>query len=141
MKRIDSFRDEYRWLSNFWHAPFQVGPYVWPTVEHYYQAQKSLDLEWQKKIRGTIKPGKTKRLGKTVKLRDDWDDVKLEVMREAVWAKFNQNGDLAKRLVETGNAELAEGNQWGDRFWGEFQGEGENHLGKILMKTRELLKR
>lgn len=70
-------------------------------------------------------------------MRKDWDEVKLSVMETVVRAKFTQNPHLAKYLVETGEAELVEGNRWRDVFWGVYSvtGEGENNLGKILMKV------
>jgi len=60
-----------------------------------------------------------------------------------VLAKFLGNGDLRDQLLATGDAELVEGNTWGDTYWGvdSRSGKGENMLGKILMETREFLKR
>lgn len=51
-----------------------------------------------------------------------------------------QHYDLAQKLIATGNAYLEEGNQWGDKFWGTVNGNGENMLGKILMKERDILR-
>ena len=61
-------------------------------------------------------------------------------MLEIVRSKFKQNKDLAKKLIETGDAYLEEGNWWGDKIWGVCNGEGENRFGKILMQVREELK-
>ena len=71
-----------------------------------------------------------------MKIRKDWDDVKLDVMLWGIREKF-KNEDLRQLLMETGEEELVEGNWWGDKFWGVSNGEGENHLGKILMRVRE----
>jgi predicted NAD-dependent protein-ADP-ribosyltransferase YbiA (DUF1768 family) len=69
-----------------------------------------------------------------VPIRSDWDEVKVEVMRALVRIKFST--DLQPHLLSTGEAELVEGNWWGDQFWGVCDGKGENWLGRILMETR-----
>lgn len=81
----------------------------------------------------------SKRLGRKVDLRTDWDLVKLDVMRRVVRAKFEQHPNLAQYLIDTGDAELIEGNTWHDVYWGVDlkTDEGENHLGKILMALRQ----
>lgn len=61
-------------------------------------------------------------------------------MYEVCKAKFTQNKSCRGNLLKTGNAELIEGNDWGDKIWGQVNGIGENNLGKILMKIREELK-
>ena len=75
-------------------------------------------------------------------LRPDWEKVKNGIMEEIVCAKFTQHTDLAEKLLATGDRVLVEGNHWGDTFWGvdTRTGQGENHLGKILMKVREELR-
>ena len=78
-------------------------------------------------------------MGKTLDMRPDWDDVRLNIMYDIVLAKFAQNPHLAEKLLATGDAELEEGNTWNDRFWGVCppgSGDGENHLGKTLMRIR-----
>ena len=85
---------------------------------------------------------KAKRLGRQVELRSGWEEIKTELMLEIVRAKFTQNPVLAARLLATGARKLVEGNTWKDVFWGVDlrTGEGENHLGQILMQVREELK-
>lgn len=61
-------------------------------------------------------------------------------MEALVLLKFAQNSDLRYRLLRTGDAYLEETNNWGDKFWGVCDGEGENHLGKIIMKVRGAIK-
>lgn len=85
-------------------------------------------------------PVQAKRLGRKVKLRDDWEEVKLDIMTEVVSQKFLQHPHLIEMLLQTGDEELVEGNKWGDRFWGVCKGKSENHLGKILMKIRDAYK-
>ncbi len=75
-----------------------------------------------------------------VPLRKDWEGVKVDVMREAVLAKFSQNPDLLELLLAIGDAEIIE-NSPVDYFWGIGQDRtGQNVLGKILMEVREKLK-
>lgn len=82
-----------------------------------------------------LDPSEAKRLGRRVKLREDWEEVKELVMYEICYHKFSQNPDIRKMLLDTGDAELIEGNTWGDKI-----GVGENRLGKILMRIRNELK-
>lgn len=136
---IKGFNGRYRFLSNF--APAKV---IWdeleyPSVEHAYQAAKTLDLSVRRKIRNAEKPGDAKRAGKNVPLRADWEQVKLSIMEKLVRKKF-QISDLKRALLNTGDSLLEETNKWGDTFWGVCNNRGENHLGKILMKIRDELK-
>ena len=79
-----------------------------------------------------------KRLGKSVELRTDWSQIKLEVMADLLWQKFIINPKLRSMLLATGDRELVEGNTWGDTFWGKCGGVGTNHLGNLLMRLRDL---
>ena len=88
----------------------------------------------------SLSPSDAKRLGRRVRLRNDWEDVKDKVMYDICIAKFMQNKNLAQLLIETGDATLIEGNTWGDRVWGVCDGVGENRLGKILMQIRAKMK-
>ena len=83
-----------------------------------------------------LNPQAAKRLGRRVELRPDWESVKYDVMYQVCKAKFTQNPNLLERLLATGDAELVEGNTWGDQVWGVCKGVGENHLGKTLMRIR-----
>ncbi len=132
--KIDSFQGEFRWLSNFWPCSVMLDGMTFPSTEHAYQAAKTLTLGERKKFQvGTA--GQAKRLGRKVKIRSDWESVKLDVMLNLLRQKFS-SGELRSKLIATGNTELIEGNTWGDRFWGVCDGRGENHLGKLLMKVR-----
>lgn len=112
-------------------------PVRFPTVEHAYQAAKTLDLKARERIRLLPTAGKAKAAGKRLKLRDDWEEVKIGIMRGLLRQKFAPGTFLAGVLLETGERELIEVNTWGDRFWGECpRGVGENHLGKLLMEIR-----
>lgn len=134
---IDSFTGEYRFLSNFWQSRITDPG---STVEHWYQAMKTLVPEEQQRIIEAPTPGEAKRLGRTVTLRPDWDDIKLDIMLLLVRQKFYRSQIYTHALLATGDEELVEGNTWGDTYWGVCKGVGENHLGKILMQVREELK-
>ena len=80
-----------------------------------------------------------KREGYKVKLRENWEDIKIDVMYQIVLAKFSQNEFLKKKLIATGREWLEEGNTWGDRTWGTVDGVGNNYLGKVLMAVQSVL--
>lgn len=135
---IDKFRGKYWFLSNFYESSIEDENITYPTVEHYFQAQKTLNREEKLKIAKATKPAKAKKMGRQVKLRKDWEDIKLQVMEKALRLKF-QDSTLRKKLIATGDEELVEGNPWGDRYWGVCNGSGKNNLGKLLMKIRKEL--
>jgi ribA/ribD-fused uncharacterized protein len=143
MEKITSFTGEQEFLSNFFPVTIQVGWRTFPTVEHAFQAAKAVDDQDRHKIQHADTPGKAKRLGRKIAIRPDWDQVKVDVMRDLLRQKFSKP-DLGKLLLSTGDAILIEGNKWGDEFWGatEKHGEwyGENMLGKLLMEIREELR-
>lgn len=133
---ITSFSGRYRWLSNFWPAPVLLfGSELYPTVEHAFQAAKTLDRAERDAIRTAPTPGTAKYLGRRCTLRADWESVKLSAMRHLLMQKF-AHPELHALLMSTGDAMLVEGNTWGDRFWGVCKGVGENHLGLMLMEIR-----
>lgn len=136
---INSFKNEHAFLSNFFSpAPTEYEGLIYDCSESAYQAAKSIDLMERIKF-VSLNGAQAKKLGKSVKLRADWDKVKISVMCTIVLNKFENNPALRKLLVDTGDAVLIEGNYWHDTFWGVHDG-GSNHLGIILMDVRELLK-
>lgn len=136
MSSITEFKGGYRFLSNFYPCVIKgVGGMVFNSVEHGFQAAKTLDVDSQVKIWQAATPGDAKRLGRRVTLRQDWELIKLAVMLDLVRQKFAEP-TLRRQLLATLDAELVEGNWWNDTFWGVCRGKGENHLGKILMQVR-----
>ena len=131
MDRIDNFHGTC--FTNFFIEPDGT------CVECEFQAAKTDNL-LQKKLIMISKPWEAKSLGNRVKIRSDWNDIRLKIMEDLVRKKFTDHPSLKEILLSTGNAELIEGNYWYDDFWGVFKGKGENHLGRILMKIREELK-
>lgn len=134
LKPVFFFDGEYRFLSNFFPGEVEYEGLVYPSVEHAYQAAKTLNLEERNQFL-TVTPGQAKRLGKQLKNRDDWDSVKVSIMTELVRKKFKIE-HLREQLLATGNRYLIEGNTWGDTFWGVCNGNGKNMLGIILMQIR-----
>lgn len=126
------FRDEFEFLSNFY--PCDVKGY--PSVEHFYQAMKSLNPKERIRIKRCETPGRAKRMGRKVTLRPDWDEQKLHVMRFALKCKF-EDQELMKKLQAV-KGDIVEENNWGDTFWGVCDGYGHNYLGKLLMEVRDL---
>ncbi len=137
---ITEFRGKHFFLSNFYQAPVVYQGVLFDNNEAAFQAAKC--PERMHEFCG-LTPNHAKRLGRQVKLRSDWETVKYDVMYQVCLAKFEQNPELMAKLVQTGDAELIEGNTWGDRVWGVdlYRGIGENHLGKILMRIRDELRR
>ena len=136
------FTGELGFLSNYYCSPIEIGGYRYETVEHYYQSQKCSDLADAKAIRESKTASEAKHKGQKVTKRPDWDEVKLSVMETGVLAKFEQNPDLAEKLLATGDMILEEGNTWDDTFWGVdyYTRHGANNLGKILMKVRNQIR-
>lgn len=134
---IDSFSGKYRFLSNFFPCTIVYNGIQYESAEAAYQAQKS--PEYAHAFIG-VSPMTAKKLGKRVKLRSDWEQVKVKIMQEIVYEKFTQNSELKQKLLDTDRAELIEGNSWGDTFWGICNGKGENYLGYILMQVRDQLR-
>jgi ribA/ribD-fused uncharacterized protein len=153
---IETFEGQHAFLSNFYPAPMTSstwfiyrgldGEVEFPTVEHWLQAHKAITAEDFNDVLSQSTPGLAKRAGRRINLRHDWEDVKDDVMRQGLWLKFSQHPDLAKKLLDTGDQVLQEGNAWGDQYWGrtwnamDLRWEGVNRLGELLMDVREELR-
>jgi ribA/ribD-fused uncharacterized protein len=143
-KKINFYKvnDKYGVFSNFYHSPFSCDGENWPTVEHYFQAQKFHDEILKFKIRKLISPMDAAKAGRdrSHPLRCDWETVKDDIMRRAVLEKFKQNTEAKSILLSTGESYIIEHTK-NDRYWADGgDGTGKNMLGIILMETREFLK-
>ena len=143
MANIEGFFGEYRWLSNFWLLQTPIVDRfdgVWlnyPSVEHAYQAEKTLSVSHRVRVMQAGTAADAKRAGRSVPLRADFDLIKDDVMLELVRQKFYYDSELEEKLLATGEAGLYEVNSWGDTYWGcDTFLEGDNRLGKILMQVR-----
>jgi ribA/ribD-fused uncharacterized protein len=137
-----SVNNEYGEFSNFARYPVNIDGKLWPTSEHYFQAQKFEDIFYQKKILKTNSPMKAAELGRSrkVKIKKNWDKIKDSVMYKAVYEKFTQHRCLTELLLSTGDATIIEHTR-NDYYWGDGgDGSGKNRLGKILMQVRESIK-
>ncbi|MBA3870450.1 MAG: NADAR family protein [Anaerolineae bacterium] len=143
---ISAFRGPHDFLSNFYAADVELEGAEYPTIEHAFQAAKSLDFAERRAVKNAKTASEAKRMGRKIKRRADWFDVSLVIMENLVRQKFTRYPELGSKLLETGDADLIEGNNWNDRFYGAVYDTnrnvwmGENHLGKILMKVRDELK-
>jgi ribA/ribD-fused uncharacterized protein len=132
---------EWAWLSNFSRCQLEdSNGRVWASAEHAYQAMKTLDGEERERVAGCGTAAEAKAAGKRVTVRAGWERMKADVMLRILRRKFAAGTTLARRLMETGSRELVHDCPWGDRYWGVCGGEGQNVLGKLLMRVRaELL--
>lgn len=135
---ISGFFGPYRFLSNFYPAEVELDGEMYPSTEYAYQAAKTVDLAERMVIRMAPKPRDAKHLGKTVRMRANWQPK--VVMEQLVEQKFTRHADLREKLLATGDEELIEENTWGDTDWGVCGGVGWNHLGQILMRVRGRLR-
>lgn len=171
--RIDHFAYEHAFLSNFSPITVTMDGVAYATVEHAYQAAKTTDIEkrwiFTLEVNPRLTPGQAKNLGQKIELRPDWTEVKDSIMRDLVMQKFTIADVLKKKLLQTGDAFLEEGNWWHDTYWGVCHGKlegrvckkinqhavldesmevvegpllhiGQNKLGLLLMDIRETLK-
>ena len=143
---IEQFQGEYRWLSNFVPVKIVLNGLEFPSVEHAYVSEKYVvddprSLDWK---RFCTDPNNTsahvKKKGQSISIRSDWDDVKVDIMKECIKQKFSQEPYRTK-LLETGDQYIQEGNMWYDKFWGVClrTNTGENTLGKLIMEFRDKL--
>jgi len=149
---IDKFEGRWRFLSNFYPCEIEHQGILYPSVEHYYISMKFTSDQFidgknytcgdlREKISKIPSPGRVKRLGKSIKLRKDWEEVRFDIMTWGVREKF-KTPSLSELMLTTEEEELIEGNYWHDCIWGrcicdKCMGKGKNNLGKILMKVRE----
>ena len=140
---ITRFRGEHFYLSNYYEVLPTLLEYKGrksSSTEAAFQAAKCA-FEGDANLIAGMRPNDAKRNGRQVVMRADWDTVRIIEMYQIVKAKFEQNPDLAEKLIATGNALLVEGNNWHDTFWGvDVKDGGENHLGEILMQVRRELR-
>jgi ribA/ribD-fused uncharacterized protein len=144
MKKILFYRvnEPYGEFSNFSSYPFELKGRVWPTSEHYFQAQKFAGTDQEEAIRLAESPMAAAVMGRSREqmLRLGWESVKDDIMREALRAKFTQHPKLQALLLATGDAELVE-HTTNDRYWADGgDGGGRNRLGQLLMELRNQLR-
>ena len=141
-KNIKGFFGDYRYLSNFEVCDVYFDGHLYGSTEAAYMAGKTLDPEIRAQFQKStgIEPKDARKLGRSISLRPDWDDVRYDHMAAVVFDKFQRNKELRSKLLSTGDKYIEETNHWKDVYWGVCDGIGESNLGKILMATREFWK-
>lgn len=142
MSSINSFSNEYQFLSNFYNAEVVHEGITYKNSEAAFQAAKTKDFQLRREF-SELNPSQAKLKGRHIKLRSDWEEVKDNIMYEIVKDKFTRNYNLKKLLLKTDTCVLTEGNWWHDNYWGDCycdrcqNKEGKNILGLILMRVRD----
>lgn len=143
-----AFKGDMFFLSNFYPSLFtfcfndenktQISA-ICKSGEHAYQAMKAKHFSDAVNVLKCSSPDEAKKMGRIIKLKDNWEKIKIQVMYDIVFQKFEQNEELKNKLINTGKMELVEENDWHDTFWGVDINtkKGQNHLGKILMEIRD----
>ncbi|MBQ0089623.1 MAG: NADAR family protein [Prevotellaceae bacterium] len=143
---MNGFDKEYAFLSNFYDCNIVYLNSEYANAESAFQAMKCENPLDRKPFQYDCPPNIAKRLGRTVRLRPDWEQCKFDIMKEIVTAKFTQHPELMQKLQDTGDAILIEGNYWHDCYWGacncaKCAGKNKyNKLGIILMEIRDTYK-
>lgn len=134
------FRNEFDFLSNLY--PCEIldnnTGCTFHSAEALFQAYKTHDMNLRRQF-ALLSGSQAKQLGRKIKLRPDWERVKDMVMYAVIYLKFTQNPDLKEKLLATGDLHIEETNYWDDTYWGVYNGEGKNRLGKLLMSLRNEL--
>ncbi len=144
MKEIRFYKEfgEYGYLATYSNYGFFKDGVFWKTSEHYYQAQKFMYSDTKIRIQNAETPKIASTIGRDRKLnlRSDWEEVKQDVMFDAVYYKFKQNKDILQKLLNTGDAKIIEATVK-ENYWGcGPNNDGQNNYGKILVKVRETLR-
>ena len=126
-------------FSNFVGGAIEIDGLSFRTVEHWFQSQKSIQPHVQAHIAAAPSAWMSKRRGRSCDLRPDWEEIKIDVMRKGLLAKFRQDGSMREFLLGTGDRSIHEDSPT-DRIWGWFEGKGDDLLGKLLMEIRITLR-
>ena len=137
--QVKGFFNEYRFLSNYELGNVLYEGIIYPSSENAYQAAKSIDPKIRERFIN-VGPNDAKKMAKSITVREDWDEIKYDVMYNIVLDKFTRNSELGDKLIETSDKYLEETNHWKDTTWGVCNGIGKNWLGKILMDVRNTIK-
>lgn len=136
--------EPYYEFTNFAMYSVWIDEKRWPTTEHYFQAQKFVGTPYEQAIRDLTTPREAFDFSRNPEVhrwrRNDWEQVKEDIMKKALLAKFTQHHELNLKLLSTRNRELVEHTS-NDRYWGDGgDGNGQNRLGYLLMSVREELR-
>lgn len=145
--RFKKTSNDYGFMSNFYPCNITYEGINYLNSEAMFQSFKVLSSKVRKELFENIAAGESKKRGRMVKLREDWEKVKYDCMKITLRCKFTQNKDLKEKLLATKDAILIEDTTgWHDNIWGDCNcvccknKKGENLLGKALMEIRDELK-
>lgn len=141
---INSFTGDHYFLSNYYPSYVEYEGVIYPTLEHAFQAAKTLDIERRKEFAKMTTPDIARYWGIRLELRPDWENIKMSVMYQLCQDKFSRTPNK-EQLLATGSKQLIQGNNWHDNYWGscccaKCGNKGENRLGRILMQIRSELR-
>ena len=129
-------REENIFLNNFFVSSFVVDDKEYRTVEHFYQSKK-FSGDQAEAVRISSTPDDAKRLAHELSFDEsEWALIRDQVMRNGLKAKFDQNPDLRKKLLDTGNCKLIE-DSMRDAYWGGVLDGSSNRLGTLLEELRD----
>ena len=140
VKNILGFFNEYEFLSNFYHSPFNFCGTTFLTNEHFFQAAKATNIDDFLEVVSRSTPREAKISGRKIICRPDWHSIKINVMSMGLRLKF-QDPELREKLLATENWYLEETNTWNDTFWGVCNNVGYNYLGNLLMDLRTQIRK
>lgn len=134
--------NENSFLSNFYLSNIRYKGHIYRSAEHLFQAVRCADERDREKIRNVLSPKSAKIVGRFVKVQNNWEEHKVNVMRKILQVKFRKHSKLCKMLQHTNKAQLIALNYWHDTFWGvcactQHARTGQNVLGELLMEIRD----
>jgi ribA/ribD-fused uncharacterized protein len=146
------------WPSNFYYTTIEYKGQKFFCSEQAFMWEKAKyfkDEETASLILMVDTPMKAKQLGRKVRnyVDSEWDKVRFDVMYEVNLAKFSQNDELKRKLLDPkfDGKTFVEASPY-DNIWGikiglgdarlhdEKNWMGQNLLGKVITKVRETLK-
>ncbi len=135
---IKLFKGDYTFLGNRFPCRFNWRGLAYGSAEAAFQSSKCTE-ESERKVFASCSADKAVQRGKELVPYTGWEEDQLDIMESILQAKFGQNPSLMQKLVDTGNCVLLNGNNKHETYWGVdlYSWEGENNLGKLLMKIRE----
>jgi N-glycosidase YbiA len=152
-KKIEKYEGDYRWLSNFDPVRITYEGAIYDSIEHAYQAAKTVDMEERKRFQSGVMVAKgknpqtgkmvvgymtaadAKRAGRHLQVRSGWEEMKVPLMKDLKRQKYSKQ-PFKRLLLETGDAEIIHGVWWNDTFWGVRYGIGKNIDGRLTMDIR-----
>jgi len=131
--------EKYGCFSNFSDHSIVMNGKRYKSCEHYYQCMKAINDEDHERVRVASSAKMCKKIAHEVDLRPDWEDLKFDIMVDALRAKAERYEFIKEKLIKTGDEDLGESSPK-DYIWGLGEdGTGQNLLGKAWMTVREEL--